>query len=269
LRATQGSYHGRQVDSFVLRRGRPHHEIMGRILLVVGLAVAVLAWGCNPLGHCSPGYDDQTHHVSVCDGNIASGRDEVCSDVSNETRDDCGTHGQVCLGGACVTPCTADSDCPATSYCALTPDAWDHRDTCKPRVGSGENCAYRPSACADGYVCQNNICHQDCSKTDPAAQTCTRSFCDGKAVRTCDECGVPGAVTTTCSDGSTAPYCIELPTGAFCAAEPDADPKCGTSGYATYCAGNTFVQCQGGYAIHRVACPVETACGPTGCTSAR
>lgn len=245
-----------------------HHEKMGRILAALGIAVLVSA--CNPLGHCSPGYDDQTHHVSVCDGNIVASHDEVCSEVSNERTDDCGTRGQVCLAGACVKPCTADADCPATSYCKATPDAWDHRNTCQPRVGSGGSCAETPSACSDGNICQDKVCRKDCSKVDPATETCptgAKSFCDGKNVRLCDECAVPAAVSTTC-DGM-APFCIALATAAFCSIEADADPKCGTQGYATYCAGNTFVECQSGYATHRVACPVETACGPVGCTSAR
>jgi len=238
----------------------------------VSLAVAVLCWGCSPLGHCSPGYDDQPHRVSVCDGNVVVTDTEVCGDKSDEGRDDCGTHGEVCLAGACVKSCTADSDCPATSYCKATPEAWDHRNTCQPRGGSGTSCAGAPSACADGFVCQGNVCKMDCSKIDPSTQTCPKgaaSFCDGKAVRTCDECGVPATVHTTCSDSSTPPYCIATSADAFCALEPDVDPKCGTKGYATYCAGSTYVECQEGYATHRVSCPVETACGPTGCTSAR
>lgn len=236
----------------------------------MGVALAIVALGCNPLGHCSPGYDDTTHHVSSCDGNIAVGHDEVCSDVSNERSDDCGTHGQVCLAGACVKPCTADTDCPATSYCKATPDAWDHRNTCQPRVGSGASCADTPSACSDGNICQGNVCKKDCSKLDPATQTCPKGaqkFCEGQAVRNCDECAVPGAVATTCTGAS--PYCIAVATDAFCAPEQDVDPKCETKPYATYCAGNTFVECQYGYAIHHVACPVDTACGPIGCTSAR
>ena len=232
--------------------------------------MAILGWACDPLGHCSPGYDDTTHHVSVCDGNIVASHDEVCSDVSNERRDDCGAHGQVCLAGACVNTCTADSDCPAASYCGATPEAWDHRKTCKPRLGSGGSCAETASVCAAGYVCQNNVCKKDCSNVDPATQTCTKdtkSFCDGQSVRLCDECSVPAGVSTTCA-GAT-PFCIAIAEGAFCSVEADVDPKCGTKGYATYCAGNTYVECQSGYAIHRVTCPIETACGPTGCTSAR
>jgi hypothetical protein len=272
------------------------------VAMAIAIAIAIVA--CNPLGHCSPGYDDQWHDVRSCEGNVLVSYSEVCSERSNESRTDCAAHEQVCaasaltLGAACVTACTGDDSCTPDAYCSTTPTSADGHRTCQARLGEGTDCTGAPTACKPGLVCAprplwtapadsqdagesadagvpdagahrlsaSKYCQEDCSKVDPASQTCpfgAPSVCDGGRVRAC-RCGAPDAVTKTCDPGNVC--VVGKQTGeALCAASLEPEPRCGSASGAGYCDGSTFVSCQQGYVVMRQVCPVQTSCTSIGC----
>jgi hypothetical protein len=266
---------------------------MGRVNAILaafcGILGARAAVGCNPLGHCSPGYDDTTRTVGVCDANVVVRHEESCGQQWNESRTDCAAEGKVCAQGSCATPCTNDDICGKEAFCAA-PSSSDGRRLCQTRLSSGTDCTALPDACAAGLVCApkpeyrtpvdggtsapsyttQKYCQDDCSKVDPKAQTCpfaATSVCDGARVRAC-RCGVPDAVTTTCDAGRV---CVFGTKGgqAFCALSADPDPKCSQEPFSSYCSNNTAVSCQESHATARTVCPVEMSCTPVGCSAAR
>jgi hypothetical protein len=253
-----------------------------RGFLLVSFVVAFAS--CNPLGHCTPGYDDQVSQVHVCDGNVVVSYSEVCGEKSNEGRVDCSKQGNVCVGGQCVVPCSDDTACSPDTYCSATTSA-DGRRICAVRLSTDVDCTAQPSACKQDLLCapkpvwsetdkekytSQKYCSEDCTKVDPASQTCpfaASSICDGNSVRTC-LCRAPDAASKPCQEGTACLF--DDKTGdAFCVLSTEPDPKCGIGSFTSYCDGNAYVSCRGRFAITRVTCSVEQSCTPYGCTAAR
>jgi hypothetical protein len=269
----------------------------------VGTVVLVLVQGCLP-NEC----DSEMRDESSCDGNVSvhhryrtcSGYGTIGSPSHSTTgdtysRNDCATYGQVCINGACVTPCTTDAQCPPAQYCSAAVKSGDGKSTCQPRRALGAGCTDDPTHCASGLLCSPPApawdagakdaaadgpatdassaapdarapvpltCQKDCSLVDAGSAACpvgAPSVCVGANVVTCT-CGAQAGVAKTCDPSQ---YCVVLPsTGvATCALAPTPDPVCtSTGGSGERCDGTARVQCADGYITSREPCAAGERC---------
>ncbi len=87
------------------------------LLWVLGLtAVAGCNFGTDLNSQCDPGYDDDIHSYTTCDGNVMVTMSMSCGKDLGTSRQACSSS-EVCTSSGCMTPCTSDSDCPSGLYC--------------------------------------------------------------------------------------------------------------------------------------------------------
>ncbi len=131
---------------------------------------AMVQWACADNGHCfrsnSCAADDDCEGDLICHEQIAG----------------------VLMGGTCLPPCMADSDCPAGSAC--------NTETHK----CGPGCEADPSVCTGGQICQVAL-GTPAPCTEPCAEGGMGGFdCASKGEYHCDVAGGMGLCAPGCTE---------------------------------------------------------------------
>lgn len=93
------------------------------VLAIRWVGVAFLLGSASLSSGCAPGYYEPCSEDGRCAGGLfcaEPGSIDVCTTLCVETAECVEDHGEgsfCSLGGACLTRCDLDDDCPLTSYC--------------------------------------------------------------------------------------------------------------------------------------------------------